>query len=353
MKPPPPPPPLRPLPPPPVSYGNGGGGVTYSRSYPAPRPRLSPSGQVNDQGNALFAARDYEGAIEKYRQALRINPGNQVARTNLAGARARLAAKHKDYARALSYQREACRLKPNKFYCVPILSYQAHLAREEGDYARALAKYRQAYREAPTAGRLRNLEKMQQLIAEQQQRPTASTARQCPFGRCGNPEDTAINATAPRNPSAAGRGAEPGGAGRQITGIERDARRLPARTSDEAARHRMGCGFDGTGDCSLGPALPRITPGQISLKSAVFPGLSEQSWSKLQKSEAGAALIKQADELLTKQKQLKGAIHEVRSSADAAQRLEELIALDKSLDKVNEKLNGFQKEAEKIVVVLE
>src|ERR1700732_508652 len=127
MKPPPPPPPLRPLPPPPVSYGNGGGGVTYSRSYPAPRPRLSPSGQVNDQGNALFAARDYEGAIEKYRQALRINPANQVARTNLAGARARLAAKHKDYARALSYQREACRLKPNKFYCVPILSYQAHL----------------------------------------------------------------------------------------------------------------------------------------------------------------------------------------------------------------------------------
>jgi tetratricopeptide (TPR) repeat protein len=427
---PPPPPP----PPQPHYYGGGGGGYN-----PGPQvdPRRAESVRLNNEGVVYNNALQFEAAIAKFSQALRVDPTNIQARSNLANSRSRLAEKNGDYDRALAYVKEACRL--NAVYCRGVAYVEsfklnqeaidavkagdletavsllqralrlnpqyrtgranlAHvlsdMALKRSDLALALTKIEEANEIVPTAARQNQIAFIHKLQENQRQQakklsevvnaapslssspppPGAPTdtnsapspaakspapviypaiapaglglqSAPCPFDKCGNPKDTGIDknksGTSPNsNKSAA----------EQAGGIKKDIAAVTPGTSDEAAHHQASCGLDGQGDCQTGPALPHITPGaKPTTKSAVFPGLTDEKWQKLQNSEDGRDLIKQADELLQQQGKLNDTIRKIRFSADAGSRQQELISFIDAADEVNKKIDGLQNQAEKII----
>ncbi len=88
-------------------------------------------------GNARYAMGDYQGAIEEYTQAIKVNPNYAIAYHNRGKARYEMG----DYQGAIDDYSQAIKLNPNE--AIPY--YNRGYAREEiGDYMGATEDYNQA-----------------------------------------------------------------------------------------------------------------------------------------------------------------------------------------------------------------
>ncbi|KAK5006101.1 hypothetical protein LTR28_006904, partial [Elasticomyces elasticus] len=61
------------------------------------------------EGNKLFAAKDFQGAVEKFSEAIKLQPDNHVLYSNRSGAYASL----KDYTHALEDANKTVEIKPD------------------------------------------------------------------------------------------------------------------------------------------------------------------------------------------------------------------------------------------------
>jgi hypothetical protein len=99
------------------------------------------------------------------------------------------------------------------------------------------------------------------------------------------------------------------------------------------------------------PSQPAMMgqPQGISTQQAVFPGLSDDSYKRLQNSPQGRALIKEADGYRAQQAQ---AQQDFKAAARAGN-AEQLRIANQNLTKVNGQLDNMQKRAQKILVELQ
>jgi hypothetical protein len=133
----------------------------------------------------------------------------------------------------------------------------------------------------------------------------------------------------------------------QAASAAKDAQSAKKAHTIEAAKEMAGCEFD-VAPCQKGDpvTLPKIG-GKPSIQASVFPGISHQDWNKLQSTESGRALIKQADDLVSRRTKLERTIDEIRSGGYTRQ--EDWIAADKELQSANKELSGYQKKAQDLI----
>jgi hypothetical protein len=135
----------------------------------------------------------------------------------------------------------------------------------------------------------------------------------------------------------------------QAASVAKSAEAASTARTDEAAKETADCGFGGA-PCRKGDPvrLPRIG-GAMPTRAAEFPGLSQQDWARLQSSDRGRALIKQADELVNKRAKLEQTMDEIRAGDNRPNRQQDWIATDKELQRVNKELDGYQKKAQDLI----
>jgi hypothetical protein len=135
--------------------GGGGGGGSYrsSRGYAAPCPgcaRRVQSTRLNNHGLALSKSGNYAGANKFYRAAVKANPRNLTARSNLVWVQGKSASRNKDYRTALAKFRQAQRMKPT-FERARTIANLERLAAQSGVQRQAASpKQQQVRRTVPS-----------------------------------------------------------------------------------------------------------------------------------------------------------------------------------------------------------
>jgi hypothetical protein len=169
------------------------------------------------------------------------------------------------------------------------------------------------------------------------------------FGTGGNPSGAALDCGAPSSLARENQTVTAPTARDQAASAAKDGQTATTANSVEAMKETAGCGFAGA-PCRKGDpvTLPRIG-GVMPTRVAVFPEIAPQDWSKLQSSKSGRALIKQADELLSRRIKLERTIDEIRSGGYARDRQQDWISADKELQEIRNELSGYQKKAQDLI----
>jgi tetratricopeptide (TPR) repeat protein len=122
--------------------------------------------------------------------------------------------------------------------------------------------------------------------------------------------------------------------------------------SVEAAKALSSYAFDQAAYAKFNSIdVKKFDPASSRIQSAVFPGLSQQNWNKLQNVKNGSVLIEHATALLSQKAALQQKVDEIRNSPNAVQHQQELIDRGNQLLGVTNEIAGLQSKAQKIIEI--